>query len=832
MKRILRSFFLLLLVIVWSSNALAVTSPYSYTFGKAQNADFTSKNQTKKLGGIDWTLASDAQKIITSANPSGQQIGTNNNPVKNATISTTAIPGTIKSITVTAKAASKDAKMSLSVLVNNVQYGNKIDLSKDESNYEFKNNNNLQSGKIEIKFINSASKGGFFIKNISVTFEEGTSATATTVSFPKESLNLIDGEEATQGQEAVVKTGDKTLTGATITYSFESADGIFEETTTDGLFSLKAGTYGTGKVTATFAGGEIDGVTYAKSSASYTVNYSAAKTPALTFSAANVTVKQGEESSFVKPTIKFTDERGDDVTESAELTYSVSPEGVVEIDKNSGDITKWLAPGVATVKAHTDYGYDASYTLTYEKVKLATTLTLDEGLKTTGKIGETLDCPAWTLKAGETVLSGKTVVLTSDNDDAVKVDGNQLKLVAAGSANITLSFNGDDDYQSSNVSYKLTVVDPNAAEVTFDFSKPAAYGDYEAPSTNGSATYLEEGNTLTSGVITITNVQNGWTIRTDGSKGTNKSRFHMYRGTIQFRVYDNAVLTLSAADGCVITGFVYNSAKGENLTASTGSYDNVNKKWTGTAKSIELAINDAFQFENMTVAYSKLPSIDLDESQDNAETISGNADKTVNVKLTRTLKADVWNTFCVPFDVTVAGSPLDGATIKQIANVVENNDGAVINFEDAPATLVAGMAYLVRTTTAIENPTFNGVTVKNVVPTNCSGNENYQLIGIYSPLKIDASLYGKVFGINNQDKLAKVKENTSIKGMRAYFLLANSATAAKLNFGGELTGIDAVDNGEAVMTGKVYNLNGQYVGNSLEGLKKGVYVVNGKKVLK
>lgn len=664
-------------------------------------------------------------------------------------------------------------------------------------------------------------------------YKAASSSTATTVSFKKESLNLIDGEEGAHGQDATVKAGEKTLTGATVTYSFESADGIFKETlASEGLFSLNAGTYGTGKVTATFAGGEIGGVTYAKSSASYTVNYSAAKTPALTFSAANVTVKQGEESSFVKPTIKFTDERGDDVTESAELTYSVSPEGVVEIDKNSGDITKWLAPGVATVKAHTDYGYDASYTLTYKKVKLATTLTLDEGLKTTGEIGETLDCPAWTLKAGENVLSGKTVALTSDNEDVVKVDGNQLKLVAAGSANIILSFKGDDDYQSSKTSYKLTVVDPNAAEVTFDFSKPAAYGDYEAPSTNGSATYLEEGNTLTSGVITITNVQNGWTIRTDGSKGTNKSRFHMYRGTIQFRVYDNAVLTLSAADGYVITGFVYNSAKGENLTASTGSYDNVNKKWTGTAKSIELAINDAFQFENMTVAYSKLPSIDLDESQDNAETISSNADKTVNVKLTRTLKADVWNTFCVPFDVTVAGSPLEGATIKQIASVTEKDDGAVINFKDAPATLEAGKAYLVRTATAIVNPTFNGVTVKNVDPTNCSGNENYQLIGIYSPLNIDASLYGKVFGINNQDKLAKVKQDTSIKGMRAYFLLANSVAAAKLNFGGELTGIDAVDNGEAVMTGKVYNLNGQYVGNSLEGLKKGVYVVNGKKVLK
>ena len=821
MKRILRSFFLLLLVIVWSSNALAVTSPYSYTFGKAQNADFTSKNQTTKLDGIDWTLASDAKTIITSANSSGQQIGSNKYPVKNATISTTAIPGTIKSITVTAKAASKDAKMSLSVLVNNVQYGNKIDLSRDESNYEFKNNNNLQSGKIEIKFVNSASKGGFYIKNITVTFEEGTSATATTVSFPKESLNLIDGDKATQGQAAVVKAGEKILTGATVTYSFESADGIFKETlASEGLFSLNAGTYGTGKVTATFDGGEIDGVTYAKSSASYIVNYSAAKTPSLTFSVANVTVKQGEESSFVKPTIKFTDERGDDVTESAELTYSVSPEGVVEIEKNSGDITKWLAPGVAKVQAHTDYGYDASYTLTYEKVKLATTLTLDEGLKTTGEIGETLDCPAWTLKAGENVLSGKTVVLTSDSKDVVKVDGNQLKLVAAGSANITLSFNGDDDYQSSNVSYKLTVVDPNALVSTFDFVKNT-YG-------YGRTDKLNKGEIISNRTpITIVNTKNGSSTSTT------------FRNN-DLRNYKDAILTINAAKGYLITKITMTGNRFLQLSLNdnngTWNKERQTGEWLGSSSVsfTNLGSDDgnAVSYYTINIEYVAVKPVTLDESQNNTETISGNADKTVNVKLTRTLKADVWNTFCVPFDVTIEGSPLEGATIKQIASVTEKDDGAVINFVDALATLEAGKAYLVRTATAIVNPTFNGVTVKNVTPTNCSGNDNYQLIGIYSPLNIDASLYGKVFGINNQDKLAKVKENTSIKGMRAYFLLANSATAAKLNFGGELTGIDAVDNGEAVMTGKVYNLNGQYVGNSLEGLKKGVYIVNGKKVLK
>lgn len=814
MKRILRSFFLLLLVIVWSSNALAQ---------ETLSVDFESKLATY----TDWKFSNIVQSKAVTAH--GGTFYGNTNGKTTAFVQTKNIIAAPQQLTFYfSKESSNNNQNSfwkIQVSSNGSKWSDvkrvKAAPTKDVGVWTEVTQSLSEYTNVYVRVYYSGTSAIRCIDDVTLTYKAASSATATTVSFPKESLNLIDGEEAAQGQEAVVKTGDKTLTGATITYSFESADGIFEETTTDGLFSLKAGTYGTGKVTATFAGGEIDGVTYAKSSASYTVNYSAAKTPALTFSAANVTVKQGEESSFVKPTIKFTDERGDDVTESAELTYSVSPEGVVEIEKNSGDITKWLAPGVATVKAHTDYGYDASYTLTYEKVKLATTLTLDEGLKTTGEIGETLDCPAWTLKAGENVLSGKTVVLTSDNKDVVKVDGNQLKLVAAGSANITLSFNSDDDYQSSNVSYKLTVVDPNALVSTFDFvNNTYGYGRTEK---------LNKGEIISNRTpITIVNTKNGSKTVTTFTNN-------------DLRNYKAAILTINAAKGYLITKITMTGNRFLQLLLNdnngTWNKERQTGEWSGSSSSVSftnLGSDDgnAVSYYTINIEYVAVKPVTLDESKDNAETISGNADKTVNVNLTRTLKADVWNTFCVPFDVTVAGSPLDGATIKQIASVVEKTDGAVINFEDAPATLEAGKAYLVRTATAIENPTFNGVTVKNVVPTNCSDNEKYQLIGIYSPLNIDASLYGKVFGINNQDKLAKVMKDTSIKGMRAYFLLANSATAAKLNFGGELTGIDAVDNGEAVMTGKVYNLNGQYVGNSLEGLKKGVYVVNGKKVLK
>lgn len=803
------------MLVVWASG-FAADKTYSYTFVKG--GVFTEAKQTKTLNGISWNFTAGGKTYQYDGDLNLFRVGSKRTPANEITFSTNGFKGTIKSVSIEGRNDNSNGNAKVFVSVGGTAYsGTKQSFTTNIDSYTL---TGTSSGEVQIK-ITCTGKSGVLLKSIKVIYEEGTSATATTVSFPKESLNLINGDEAAQGQAATVKAGEKTLTGATVTYSFESADGIFEETLTDGTFSLKAGTYGTGKVTATFVGGEIDGVTYAKSSASYIVKYSAAKTPALTFSAANVTVKQGEESSFVKPTITFTDERGDDITESAELTYSVSPEGVVEIDKNSGDITNWLAPGVATVKAHTDYGYDAFYTLTYKKVTLATTLTLNEGLKTTGEIGETLDCPAWTLKAGENVLSGKTVVLTSDNEDVVKVDGNQLKLVAAGSAKITLSFNGDDDYQSSNVYYKLTVVDPNALEATFDFSKPADYG-FEAPDVS-KGTEIGEGKSIVSGNVSLT-------VTKESSNA--KSRFWNSNGEITYRIYEGTINSVSVPQGYVITAIsITDNNNGKSKLITIGENKD-NSDWTGSAQSVIITGTGKAVLETMTVAYSKLPSFALDESKDNAETISSNADKTVNVNLARTLKADVWNTFCVPFDVTVAGSPLEGATIKQIASVEEKTDCAVINFEDAPATLEAGKAYLVRTATAIVNPTFNGVTVKNVTPANCSRNENYQLIGIYSPLNINASLYGKVFGINNQDKLAKVKENTSIKGMRAYFLLANSAAAAKLNFGGELTGIDAVDNGEAVMTGKVYNLNGQYVGNSLEGLKKGVYVVNGKKVLK
>lgn len=662
------------------------------------------------------------------------------------------------------------------------------------------------------------------LKKLIITYKATSSN--PTLTFSETEKTVYKGAESEFTMPTLVlkdKDGKEVTSGVEYLYEVTDAnpEGCFDVDMTTGKVNFKKLGTANIKVTTSTAntGSELNNLT-----ASFKLTYM--KDPAakdkLFFAEVEKTVYVGQTEGFDGLSATQYDAKGAEVTPD-DITYEATPTGVVDIDGTTGKIKNWLKTGTVTIKAtslFSDEIYEASYVLNYKKI--ATTLTLSK-TSVTVNLGEAPELPTCTLKAGDEVLTKPlSYIISPDGIANIDSSTGELTLISVGKATVGVSFDGDETYESSNVAtYDLTVIDPNATEVTFDFSKPADYG-YVRPAI-GNGTEIGVGKSIVSGNVSLT-------VTKESSNA--KSRFWNSNGEITYRIYDGTINTVSVPQGYVITAIsITDNNNGKSKLVTIGENKD-NSDWTGSAQSVIITGTGKAVLETMTVAYSKLPSIGLDESKDNAETILGNADKTVNVKLTRTLKADVWNTFCVPFDVTVAGSPLEGATIKQIASVTEKDDGAVINFENAPATLEAGKAYLVRTATAIVNPTFNGVTVKNVDPTNCSGNEKYQLIGIYSPLNIDASLYGKVFGINNQDKLAKVKENTSIKGMRAYFLLANSATAAKLNFGGELTGIDAVDNGEAVMTGKVYNLNGQYVGNSLEGLKKGVYVVNGKKVLK
>ena len=66
-----------------------------------------------------------------------------------------------------------------------------------------------------------------------------------------------------------------------------------------------------------------------------------------------------------------------------------------------------------------------------------------------------------------------------------------------------------------------------------------------------------------------------------------------------------------------------------------------------------------------------------------------------------------------------------------------------------------------------------------------------------------------------------------MKGFRAYFELPEGANGARLSFYDDATGITTVIGADELNDDKAYNLGGQRVHNP----KKGLYIINGKKVV-
>lgn len=557
----------------------------------------------------------------------------------------------------------------------------------------------------------------------------------------------------------------------------------------------------------------------------------------LTYPKSVINIEEGNEASFAAQTAKL--KAGETVLKNA-VTYTTNNDAMFEAyEANVGPkALKAGAYGTAVVTA-TFAGDDtyaastATYTVNYtEKVKPATTLDFGFATKTVN-INETFTAPA-TLKAGVTAISG-AVTYTSLKTEVATVDKTtgEVSALTAGTTTITATFAGTNEYKGSTASYELTVVDPNALGVTFDFSKPDDYG-YKLPDI-GSATNLEEGDKIQSGVITITNIKSGKT-----GPNTNKARFHNKKNEgITFRVYANGEITLSAQAGYTITKFVFESSQGGSLTVSPGTYDSKTKTWEGNAQTITLTIPNGQQatfFQTMTVNYSKSaanPTLTLDEKAEDTgdvllKTESG---KAYDVKLARTLTANVWNTICLPFDVTA----------EQIENVLKSA-GNVKEFDHedatkqtiyfkAATTMKAGVPYLIRPTESAKELVFKGVKITEYEPKNASG-ENYAVYGTFGKYKMKTNGTELFLKIDGKFYIPAEGKNT-MKGFRAYFYNMNGGTAgAALNLSfGDATGINGVA-ADAEKSVKVYNVNGQYVGTSLEALPKGLYIVGGKKVLK
>lgn len=434
------------------------------------------------------------------------------------------------------------------------------------------------------------------------------------------------------------------------------------------------------------------------------------------------------------------------------------------------------------------------------------------------------------LKDGETVLTGMPIAYASSNPEVATIDNKGvLTPHSLGATIITASFAGNDSYEASEAEVTFYVVDgKNLFTETFDKMNGKGgnddnFGVLASPFGNLSASQFDN---------------QGWSY----SGGSNGTANHCVRVEMSASVTTPALATLSG-DAFIFFRAAQNRDVATSINLSVSGGGTLSQK----SVSLEKQFNDYVVFikdatPNTKVTFScsvagcyfldnvKIErAIGLDEATDNSAVLEKNNGKEVNVMLKRTLVADSWNTLCLPFCMsndavqTVFG---EGTVLKQMKewNAAEN----VIYFETADA-IVAGQPYIIKPVEAKESFLLQDQMVLNAVNNATSGDISF--CGIMSSTQLSES---DVFlGTDGELYLPNVAEENGdvLRGFRAYFKGINSIANTKVNIEGVVSGIENINGATAYTNGKVYTLAGQYVANSTKGLMKGIYVVNGKKIV-
>lgn len=436
----------------------------------------------------------------------------------------------------------------------------------------------------------------------------------------------------------------------------------------------------------------------------------------------------------------------------------------------------------------------------------------------------------------------------------------EVTLVAAGVTTITAIFAGNDTYNRGTASYTLTVKS--------DSGQPSLAGD----------TLLYEGLSKYSGNDGSSDIKTNdsnldyskWTALTKVFKGS--SDFAYANGgclklgsnsaigmmtTKDVSLKGNGILTFYLKQYSSDTGKL--NVKVEGATADVTEFTpdsewelcTVNLTNASGSVTITLAtsIKRAYLDEITLVKCTETPTVlDIaladDDSQipigsKNADIIATNASKTANVTLSdRTLYKDgEWNTLCLPFDVTLEGSPLAGATAKTLTDATMTGTHITLTFGQAVTTLKAGTPYLIKWGSNegedIVNPVFTGVTIDSRTDRNITKADGHvSFIGYYDAFTVTPS-DDYIYYMTAGNQLKHTAKERVLKACRAYFQFSDEAKSKPfvLDFAEEnsATGIAIVGSATAKeKTGDWYTINGVRIEKPV---RKGLYILNGQKVV-
>lgn len=400
--------------------------------------------------------------------------------------------------------------------------------------------------------------------------------------------------------------------------------------------------------------------------------------------------------------------------------------------------------------------------------------------------------------------------------EGTSIDNNGVVTFAKGveaKYTVTAKFAGNDTYKPANATYTLNVVDPNV--VVFDAA-------------------VDKGTREVSGKSDKIVKADQYTTTLYGSNAAFNATGKDYR------FYKSSHMQISVTKGIItkikIEGNDQDYPLGnlklrpEQPGTITSSSDN-EVIWEGSANSVRFFNNTSKQFRVSKITVTVKPHYTLDETVDNVIEAAEN----VNVTLKRTFYKDgEWNTLCLPFAVADAKTAFDGAELREVD--AQNSNGNTIVFKEATA-IEAGKPYLIKwansSTEAVDfEKKFEGVTLVAAATPVVVKEGGISFNGFYKMTAASELGGASVAAIGAGNKLFKVTEG-KMKGFRAAFVLSSGAEATKFNvvIDGTATGIEDLVIDGVKANGRVYNLNGQYVGNSLNGLQPGLYIQNGKKIV-
>lgn len=231
----------------------------------------------------------------------------------------------------------------------------------------------------------------------------------------------------------------------------------------------------------------------------------------------------------------------------------------------------------------------------------------------------------------------------------------------------------------------------------------------------------------------------------------------------------------------------------------------------------------------------KDPVVTLDETSDSYSAPSIGNTGSAEVHLTRTFSAGSWNSLCVPFAISEAEVKTQ---FGNAAKVAEFTRATATTLEFSTCTgIEAGKPYLVYIPEGATQTefTFKSVTAFVGQPTDVeqqgSANEKTTFRGYFHKSTAPKGSY-----VLRKNLVYHLVSDMAIKGFRAVLIDGTNATRVftQWSLDGTTTGIGNID-ANVIQRYNVYNTNGQMVrhaATSLDDLPHGVYIVNGKKVIK